>query len=163
MDAIVYTSNTGHTAAYARILGDKTGLAVYSLDEACRALPKKAEIVYLGWLFVGGLKGYKKAARRFSVRAVCGVGLCDTGCLEAEVRKAIKLSAEIPLFNMQGGIDKTKLRGIYGYMIDMLIKMMRKKKAPTADDQRMLALLEADCDYVSEDNAAAFLAWYANR
>ena len=30
--AIVYTSNTGHTEKYARMLGEKTGLPVYSLE-----------------------------------------------------------------------------------------------------------------------------------
>ena len=33
-NSIVYTSNTGYTAEYARLLGEKTGLPVYSLAEA---------------------------------------------------------------------------------------------------------------------------------
>ncbi len=38
MNAIVFTSNTGHTAKYAKILGEKTGLPVYSLKEAQKSL-----------------------------------------------------------------------------------------------------------------------------
>ena len=48
--AIVYTSNTGYTAEYARLLGEKTGLPVYSLEEAKQNLTERTEIVYLGWL-----------------------------------------------------------------------------------------------------------------
>ena len=36
-NAIVYTSNTGYTQQYAKLLGEKTGLPVYSLDEAMRS------------------------------------------------------------------------------------------------------------------------------
>ena len=43
MDAIVYTSNTGHTEKYAKILGEKTDLPVFSLKDAenscLRAVP----------------------------------------------------------------------------------------------------------------------------
>jgi len=38
--AIVYTSNTGYTAEYAKILGEKAGLPVYSLDEAEKNVPE---------------------------------------------------------------------------------------------------------------------------
>ncbi len=38
--AIVYTSNTGYTAAYAKLLGEKTGLLVYPLSEVVKSLEK---------------------------------------------------------------------------------------------------------------------------
>ena len=112
MKAIVYTSNTGHTAKYAKILGEKTSLPVYALGEAKKQLSSGTEIIYLGWLFANGIKGYKKAAKKYKISAICAVGLCDTGTALDEVRKANALSEEIPLFTMQGGMDKTKLRGI---------------------------------------------------
>ncbi|MDD6610969.1 MAG: hypothetical protein PUE91_01980 [Clostridiales bacterium] len=46
--AIVYTSNTGFTEQYARLLGQKTGLPVYALSEAGKALPPRSSILYLG-------------------------------------------------------------------------------------------------------------------
>ena len=81
---IVYTSNTGHTARYAKLLSEKTALPALSLAEATEKLAKGTPILYLGWLFVGGIRGYKKAAKRYSVCAVCGVGLCDTGALHVQ-------------------------------------------------------------------------------
>ena len=64
MKAIVYTSSTGHTTEYAKILGEKTGLPVYALNEALKQLSNGIEIIYLGWLFANGIKGYKKAAKK---------------------------------------------------------------------------------------------------
>ena len=69
--AIVYTSNAGHTKQYAQLLGGKISLPAYSVKEAKRALAKGDEIIYLGWLMAGKIKGYKKANRRFSIKALC--------------------------------------------------------------------------------------------
>ena len=78
IQAIVYTSNTGYTAEYARMLGEKTGFPVLTLNEAKKSLPVRAPILYLGWLMAGSIKGCGAAIRRFSPRAVCGVGLTLT-------------------------------------------------------------------------------------
>ena len=82
MKAIVYTSNTGHTAKYAKMLGEKTSLPVYALGEAKKQLSSGTEIIYLGWLFANGIKGYKKAAKKYKISAICAVGLCvaDVAC-----------------------------------------------------------------------------------
>ena len=134
MKVIVYTSNTGHTAEYSKMLGAKIGLPVYALNEAAKKLQKGTEIIYLGWLFANNIKGYKKATKRYKISAICAVGLCDTGTAVAEVRKANSISEETPLFTMQGGMDKTKLRGINKFMINMLTKGLSSKKERTEND-----------------------------
>ena len=160
MKAIVYTSNTGHTEAYAKILSEKTGLPMYSLKDAAKKLQKNTEVIYLGWLFANSVKGYKKCSKKFSVSAVCAVGLCDTGTAVSEVRKANKISDELPLFTMQGGMDKQKLNSGYRFGINMLTKAVAGKKNPTEEDKRMLYLLTNDKDYVSEENTEDFINWY---
>ena len=160
MKVIVYTSNTGHTAEYSKMLGAKIGLLVYSLNEAAKKLQKGTEIIYLGWLFANNIKGYKKATKKYKISAICAVGLCDTGTAVAEVRKANSISEETPLFTMQGGMDKTKLRGINKFMINMLTKGLSSKKERTENDERMLELLTHDKNYVSEENITAFMKWF---
>lgn len=158
--AIVYVSNTGRTARYARMIGEKTGLPVYELTEAKKSLPKKTPVIYCGWLIASHVKDYKKAARRYTVTALCGVGLCPTGELLAEVRKATGLPAETPLFTLQGGMDRGALTGMYASMINMLERVMTKKKNPTEEDKAMVAMLREGGDFVNEENLSAFLAWY---
>ena len=160
MKVIVYTSNTGHTAAYSKILGAKIGLPVYALNEAAKKLQKGTEIIYLGWLFANNIKGYKKATKKYKISAICAVGLCDTGTAVEEVRKANSISEETPLFTMQGGMDKTKLRGINKFMINMLTKGLSSRKERTENDERMLELLTHDKNYVSEENITAFMKWF---
>lgn len=160
MKAIVYTSNTGHTAKYAKMLGEKTGLPVYALSEAAKQLSNGTEIIYLGWLFANNIKGYKKAAKQYKISAICAVGLCDTGTAIAEVRKVNAISEETLLFTMQGGMDKTRLRGINKFMINMLTKGLSSQKERSENDERMLYLLTHDQNYVSEENITAFMEWY---
>ena len=160
MNAIVYTSNTGHTAEYAKLIGVRTGLPVYELSEAIKKIDKGASVIYLGWLFANNVKGYKKASTMFDIAAVCAIGLCDTGTAIDEVRKVNAMPEDLPIFTMQGGMDKTKLRGVNKFMIKMLTKGMESKQDKTDDDERMLYLLKNDQNYVSEENITAFMEWW---
>ena len=38
-------------------------------------VPSGSEIIYLGWIMAGGIKGYKEAAKLYKVCAVCGIGM----------------------------------------------------------------------------------------
>lgn len=153
--AIVYSSNTGHTRQYARLLSEKSGLPYYSLQEAKTALSKGDPVIYMGWLIAGFIKDYKKAKRAYSLQAVCAVGLGDSGAQTASVRKTNKVPESIKLYTLQGGIDHDQLTGIYKSMIQTLIKTMKGKKDPTADEKAMLALLEKSDNYVSMENLSA--------
>ena len=88
MNAIVYTSGTGYTAQYARLLSEQTGLPAHSLEEAGKSLPANSEILYLGWLMAGSVQDFRKARKRYRVRAVVGVGMGATGSQLDDVRKA---------------------------------------------------------------------------
>ena len=158
--AIVYTSKAGHTRQYALLLGERLGLSVHALDEACAQLPDGSPVLYLGWIHASHVKGYRKAAKRFTLCAVCGVGLCDTGTLVAEVRKTTGIPGSIPLFTLQGGIDRAWLKGIDRLMIAMLSKALAAQKQRTAQEERMLALLSRNESYVCAKNLAGVLRWY---
>ena len=158
--AIVYTFNTGHTRQYSLLLGEQIGLPVYSLDEANSRLSGGSTVIYLGWIHASHVKGYSKAANRFSVCAVCGVGLCDTGTLISEVRKATSIPEGIPLFTLQGGIDRSRLKGMDKLMISLLAKGLAAQKQRSDQDERMLELLNKDESYVSPENLAEVVQWY---
>lgn len=156
-DAIVYTSSTGHTARYAAMLGRAASLPVYTLEEAKTALEEGAPILYMGWLCASHVTGYRAADKRYQVTAVCGVGLCPTGELLKEARKATRIPEGTPLFTLQGGMDKSKMPNLHRKMIDFLTRAMEKKKNPTEGDKAMLALLKQGGDYVAENHLITVL------
>ena len=161
--AIVCTSNTGHTRQYALLLGEQIGLPAYSLEDAGSYLSGGSPVIYLGWIHASHVKGYSKAEKRFSLRAVCGVGLCDTGTLLPEVRMATSIPEDIPLFTLQGGIDRSRLKGMDKLLISMLAKGLASQKQRSAQDDRMLELLSRDESHVSPENLSEVLQWYKER
>lgn len=156
--AIIYESNTGFTARYAAMLSEKLGVPAYPLTEAMATLPAGTPVIHMGWLMAGSVVGYKKAAKRFAIAAVIGVGLGDTGAQDDAARKACNLPAEVPVFTVQGGMDRSRLKGGYKLGIALLTKAMAAKKNRTPDEDKMLDLLIRGGDYVSEKELAAVLA-----
>lgn len=160
MRAIVYTSKSGHTAKYAQLLGELTELPVYSLKSAAKTLEHGSEIIYLGRIVASNIKGLKRAMRLFRPVAVCGVGLCDTGTIVDEVRAASALPQTVPLFTMQGGLDRSKLNVFETLVINMLTKALSNQKERTETDDRMLYLLTHEVNGVCKENTAEFMKWF---
>ena len=158
--AIVYTSNTGFTAQYASLLGGETGLPVYSLEDASKSLPQSSPVVYLGWLTAGKVQGYDKAVTKFNLQALCAVGMAKSGSQMEDVRKSNNLPQGLPLFTLQGGMDRSKLKGFDQVAITMLAKGLAAQKQRSAQDERILELLESGTDGVREENLAQVLSWY---
>ena len=108
---IVYKSNTGYTEQYAKLLGKALEMPSYELSNVPEC-HKGAEVIYLGWLFVGTIVGYKKCARKYKVRCVAGVGMSPpTPELAEGLRATMKIPSAVPVFYLQGGFDITKLKG----------------------------------------------------
>ena len=165
MNAIIYTTNTGSTERYARLLAQKTGLPAYSLAEAKKQVFAGAEVIYLGWIMAGSVKGYAEAAKRYRVRAVCGVGMGQTGTQTDSVRKKSGIPADIPLFTLQGNFNVKKLHGIYRPMMEIMVKTAGKGLAEKSDrsmeEDNMLDMMLHGGKRVKEENLSAVLDWYS--
>lgn len=164
ISAIVYTSNTGYTKKYAELLNEVTGLPVYNIDDAQKKLAKDSEIIYLGWLIAGIVKGYKKANKNYKVKAVCAVGMaqpCEKLVSDTISQNKIENAA---VFYLRGGYDSSKLRGFYKFMMKImtkvLLKQYNKKSDLTKEDKFMIDLLLNGGDCVSDDNLDKVIQWY---
>ena len=167
MNAIIYTTNTGSAERYALLLAEQTGLPVYSLTEAKKTVSTGAEVIYLGWIMAGSVRGYGEAAKRYRVCAVCGVGMGQTGTQTEIVRKKSAIPANIPLFTLQGNFDVKKLHGIYRFMMEIMVKTAGKslaqKKDRTPEEDDMLDMMFHGGERVKAENLRAVLDWYSAR
>ena len=165
MNAMIYTTNTGSTEYYAKLLAQKSGLPVYSLAEAKKRVFAGAEVIYLGWIMAGSVKGYAEAAKRYRVRAVCGVGMGQTGTQTDSTRKKSAVPADIPLFTLQGNFDVKKLHGIYRPMMEIMVKTAGKglaeKKDRTPEEDDMLDMMLHGGERVKAENLSAVLDWFS--
>ncbi|MBQ2729586.1 MAG: hypothetical protein IJF69_02295 [Clostridia bacterium] len=162
--AIVYTSNTGYSALYAKLLGEKTELPVYSLKEA--SLKEGTEVIYIGWLMASFVKDYNKAAKEYKVCAVIGVGMGETGTQLKEVRENNKVPENVPVFVLQGGFDMNKLSGIYKLMMKLMVKKLKKDYEGRNDlsegEKAIVDMLYNGGNYVDEKHLSTVLEWYNN-
>ena len=119
ISGIVYTSNSGYTAQYARLLGAALDLPVTDAKWGADPHPGRA-VIYLGWLMAGKVQGYAKAAKEFDICAVCAVGMGPASQAGAEkVRAKMGIPAEVPVFTLQGGFDINKLHGPYNHAAEV--------------------------------------------
>ena len=166
MKAIIYTSNTGSTAEYAKLLGKELNLPVYSLQQAKTKVSADSEIIYLGWIMAGGIKGYKEAVKTYKVCAVCGVGMGQTGTQLKEVREKNAIPQRIPLFTLQGNFDVKKLHGAYRFMMNVMVKTAGKglanKTDRTPEEDDMLDMMINGGKRVSLQNLKEVTEWYKN-
>ena len=164
MNAIIYTTNTGSTEHYAKLLAQKTGLPAYSLAEAKKRVFAGAEVIYLGWIMAGSVKGFANAAKLYRIRAVCAVGMGQTGTQTDSVRKKSGISVDIPLFTLQGNFDVKKLHGVYRPMMEIMVKTVGKalaeKKDRTPDEYDKLEIMLHGGERVKAENLIDVLNWY---
>jgi hypothetical protein len=163
MKAIVYESNSGYTRKYAELLANKAGLPAYEKREAGKHLKKGDEIIYMGWMLAGAVKGYKSAGKRYSVKALCGVGMGRlTPKVVQEITEKYHIS-DIKLFYLQGGFDMNKLHGIYKFMMKTMSKSVgesiEKKETKTEEELEMLDMMQNSRDCVKEENLKPILEW----
>ena len=164
MKAIVYTTNTGNTGRYAKMLGYQIGLPVYSLEDAKKYLEKGTGIIYLGWIMASSIKGYKEADKCFCIRMVCAVGMGATGTQIQEIRNKNQIPASTEVFTLQGGFDMEKLRGVNRLMMSMMVKTAGKalaeKAGRTPEEDDMLDLMMNGGSRVSMEHLSEPIKWY---
>ncbi len=162
--AIVYTTNTGHTAEYAALLGKETGLPVFPLSQAAIQLKKNTPIIYLGWIMANRIKGYRKACKKFHVRAVCSVGMLENGGRAHEIREANHIPENTQLFTLQGGFDIRKLSGPYKWimkpMVKVLIRDLSNQSKKTQKEIETIRILQNGGSSVHRENLSEVLSWY---
>ena len=152
MEAIIYTTNTGSAEQYAKILAQETGLPAYSMKEAQKKIRPGADVICLGWIMAGTIKGYSAAVRHYQVQAVCAVGMGRTGTQTDAVRKKNCIPGECPLFTIQGNFDVNKLHGMYRMMMELMIR--------TAGKDDMLDMMLRGGERVRRENLMEVLEWY---
>ena len=164
MTAILYTTNTGSTAQYAKLLAEKTGLPAYALADAKKNVPAGTDVIYLGWIMAGSVKGYAAAARRYKVRAVCGVGMGQAGTQTESVREKTAVPAGVPVFTLQGNFEVQKLHGIYRPMMALMVrtagKALAEKEDRTPEEEDMFGMMFHGSGRVKAEHLDAVLDWY---
>ena len=161
MKAIVYTSQTGSAAEYARLLGKAVGLPAYTVSEAKKALAAGDEILYIGWVMASVVQGYKASAARYRVAAVCAVGLSPDPGQSAVIRAKTGVPDKLPLFMLQGNFALARLHGIQKLVMKMMLASLAKTEKRTAEEEEMYCAVRDGVTAVAADKLCPVREWYA--
>lgn len=157
--ALVYTSATGFTARYAALLAEETGLPALPLDQAAGRLDRGTEVLYLGWLCAGTIKGLKQAAKQFAVTAVCAVGMSPPDpAYTAKLARPDSLR-QAPLFYLRGGYAPERLRGIYRPMMAAMGWAVNRAAGKNGDTDGMAEAFAHGGDWVDSNSLAPVVNW----
>jgi len=157
--AIVYKTNTGFTQRYAQMLSERLNVTCIDMDSADRSLNKGDAILFMGCLSAGNINGYKKAEKKFDVRAVAAVGMTDASQEYTEKLKTANNTGDTPLFYLRGGMDVDKLKGIKKKVLMMVINQMKKApQSETGDGQQ--SIIAEHADFVDAENLKPIIEWY---
>ena len=157
---ILYGSEYGAARRYAEKLAEQTGLPAVSYDKA-GSLAGYEQIVYLGGLYAGGVKGLKKTAKKFPAGArliLVTVGLADVQDPKniENIRRSLRtqLPAEVlqsaAIFHLRGGIDYGKLSFTHKTMMTLLYNRARKlpPEQQNAETKAMIETFGQKVDFV---------------
>lgn len=160
--AIVYTSKTGTTKAYAQMLSKDLNIPNYTLQEAKKKLHKKDQVIYLGWLMAGMIKKLNAARKEYDIKIVCAVGMMPKN---ETYEKKIKETNNIqePCFYSQGGYVQEKQKGFNKIIINQVIKMLKskieQKTEKTSEDIMMLDMINNGTSCVKQENIAEIIKY----
>ena len=157
---ILYGSQYGTTKRYADELSRLTGLPALSYEKAVD-LAGCEQIVYLGGLYAGGVKGLKQTAKKFpaGVRLILvTVGLADVQDEQniENIRRSVRrqlpagLLQNTVLFHLRGGIDYGRLNLTHKAMMTLLYNHARKlpPEQQSAETKAMIETFGTKVDFV---------------
>ena len=162
---IIYGSQYGTAEAYAAKLSEITEIPCISYENI-KDLNDYEQIIYLGGLYAGGVKGLKntfKLLKNGNIRTiVVTVGLADVNnkentdnikaSLEKQLEKDIYKSSLI--FHLRGGIDYSKLNFKHKTMMKMLYHSLKNKpvESLTQEDKALMETYNKKVDFVDYDS-----------
>ena len=170
MKAIVYTSQTGFTQRYAKLLAEKTGVPAYSAKEAAKQLRRNDDIFYMGWLLGGRINGLDRAVEHYTIRGVGIVGMTPwgNGTLWEEACACGGCSfSGAAVFYLRGGYTPAKLNPIHRVMMKLMAnsvskEIQKKGEDATEGEKGMLEMLLHGSDSFHEEDLDAVVSWFQN-
>lgn len=157
---ILYGSQYGTTKRYADRLAEQTGLPAVSYESA-GDLSRYTQVVYLGGLYAGGVKGLKQTVKKLpaGVRLILvTVGLADVQDKQnvENIRRSVRqqVPADVlqnaEIFHLRGGIDYSTLSFTHKTMMKLLYNHARKlpPEKQTAETRAMIETFGTQVDFV---------------
>lgn len=168
--AVVYKSKYGSTEKYAKWIAEDTGADIFKVSEVkVGKLEEFNTIVYCGGLYAGGILGFSFIKNNYSK-------LCDKKLIVVAVGATLKkdeaieeikgrnltdeMKDKVQLFLLRGGLNYKKMNLIDRFLMFLLVKSVKLKKAEELDDDTkgLIATYGKVVDFTNKDAIAPIIS-----
>lgn len=166
--AVIYKSHYGATETYAKWLAEDLGADLLQADKVKPVdLQQYQTIVYGGGLYAGGVNGIALLTKNFECIKNKALYLFTVGAADVTdpentngIRSALKqklppaMWEKLHIYHLRGGMRYSKMNFMHRTMMNMMVKMLRKKPENElrAEDKIMLDTYGQDVNFT--DRAA---------
>ena len=162
MSIIIYGSHYGTTKKYAEELSRRTNIEAISFEKL-KELNNYDNIIYLGWLYAGGVLGLSKTMKKLNNDSnkkiiIITVGLSDPedeinknnirNNIKRQLKKEVFEKAKI--FHLRGGIDYTKLSFAHKTIMKLLYNAIKNlpEEKQSAENRAMIETYNKKVNFV---------------
>lgn len=172
--AVIYQSKYGFTKTYAKWIADDLGANLLVADKVKPTdLQQYDTIIYGGGLYAGGVNGIAlltKNAQSIKDKTIYlfTVGVADVTDKEniAAIRTRLEQALPAPvrdtihIYHLRGGMYYSKMSFIHRTMMNMMLKMLRRKPESEmrAEDKMMIEAYGQDIDFTDRRAIAPLVA-----
>lgn len=161
--AVIYKTKYGFTETYARWIAEDLGAELLSADKVKTAdLQNYSTLIFGGGLYAGGVSGISTLTKNFERIKSKALYLFTVGAADVTEQKNIDsirsslgrvltptMMQTIKIYHFRGGMKYSEMSLTHRAMMDMMIKMVRKKPESElrAEDKMMLETYGQDVDF----------------
>lgn len=172
--AVIYKSHYGSTETYAKWLAEDLGADLLQADRVKPVdLQQYHTIVYGGGLYAGGVNGIALLTKNFEYIKDKALYLFTVGAADVTATENIKairsaLEKKLPpamreklhIYHLRGGMHYSKMSFMHRTMMNMMVKMLRKKPENElrVEDKEMLETYGQDVDFTDRAAIAPLVA-----
>ena len=116
----------------------------------------------------GNLVGYAAAAKKYRIVCAVGVGMSPESEEQRKIlAEKIKAPENLPVFYLQGGYDKKKLKGFNKAVMSVVEKTIMKRLGNLPEAERVenpvYKMITEGFSVVSPERLQPVVDWYENR
>ncbi len=154
---VLYKSKYGNTKQYAQWIAEDLGFEIRDFSQFKRnEIDNYEQIIFGSGVYMGKMNKLKKALKLFSNKPITIFACAGNAGVEKEIQD-IKNNNFKPeelafhhFFYLPGGVDFSKIKGLMKVMINLVRKMLEKKKNKTYDDEQILKGFTEPSNYVDK-------------
>lgn len=172
--AVIYKSHYGSTETYAKWLAEDLNADLLQADRVKPAdLQQYQTIIYGGGLYAGGVNGLDLLIKNFESIKSKSIYLFTVGAADvtdpqniASIRSSLQnklppaMWEQTHIYHLRGGMLYSKMSFLHRSMMNMMVKMLRKKPENElhSDEQAMLATYGQDTDFTDRTTIAPLVS-----